>query len=463
MSESLVFDAELIQRYDQSGPRYTSYPTAVSFTSDFTELDYQRAARESNEELIPGPLSLYFHIPFCEKVCFYCACNKIATKNHSLAAEYLGHLQTEIAMQAALYDSDRVVNQLHWGGGTPTFLNPDEMQLLMDVTRKHFNLRADDEGDYSIEIDPRSVDDAVIQHLRELGFNRFSLGVQDIDPRVQIAVNRVQPLEMTQAVIEACRRVGGKSLNIDLIYGLPLQTIDSFDKTLEAVLRLSPDRMSIFNYAHLPERFKPQRRINERELPSAADKLEILKNTIGRLTDAGYVHVGMDHFAKPEDELVKAQREGKLHRNFQGYTTHGDCDLIGMGSSSIGKVHDVYSQNEKELAKYYATLETGHLPVVRGLRLTADDLLRREIIQSLICAFELDIPRIEQEFDISFRASFASELARLVAMQDDGLVEISEERIKVLPRGRLLARNVCMVFDASLGAMTDRPRFSRVI
>ncbi len=466
MRERVVFDADLIRRYDQSGPRYTSYPTAVSFTEAFTEADYRRAARESNEELMPGPLSLYFHIPFCEKVCFYCACNKIATKDRSLAGDYLARLYVEIQRQSELFDADRVVNQLHWGGGTPTFLNVEEMETLMNVTRNRFNLRDDrddDEGDYSIEIDPRSVDDDIIAHLRRLGFNRFSLGVQDVNPEVQRAVNRVQPFELTQSVVEACRRVGGKSLNIDLIYGLPLQTTESFARTLGEVLKLSPDRLSVFNYAHLPERFKPQRRINEQDLPSPAVKLEILQNTIETLTQAGYVHIGMDHFAKPEDELVKAQEQGKLHRNFQGYTTHGDCDLIGLGVSSIGKVHDVYSQNHKTLPAYYAAIDAGHLAVSRGLRLTYDDQLRREVIQSLICTFRLDVAEIERDFDISFRVYFARELEMLKPMEDDGLVEITDESIRVLPRGRLLARNVCMVFDASLHTQAEKPRFSRVI
>ena len=315
MFEQVEFDVDLIRRYDRSGPRYTSYPTAVSFTDGFTQEDYRVGVRRSNEDPIPKPLSLYFHIPFCDTICFYCACNKIATKDHSLARDYLRRLYREIEMQSALYDHDRVVEQLHWGGGTPTFLNHEEMAELMQVTRQYFNLRDDDKGDYSIEIDPRSVTRETIGHLRRLGFNRFSLGVQDVEPKVQVAVNRIQSTELNREIIEACREEGAHSVNVDLIYGLPLQGIESFDRTLDAVIDLSPDRLSVFNYAHLPKRFKPQRRINEDDLPSANDKLVILQNTIQKLTGAGYVYVGMDHFAKPDDELVQAQQAGDLHRN----------------------------------------------------------------------------------------------------------------------------------------------------
>ena len=458
-----IFDEALIRRYDASGPRYTSYPTAVSFTDSFGEADYRRAAAESNSFPVPAPLSLYFHIPFCDTICFYCACNKIATKNHSMVGDYLDRLEREIAMQAALYDGDRMVEQLHWGGGTPTFLNHDEMSRLMDATRRHFRLRDDDGGDYSIEIDPRSVSTESIRHLRSLGFNRFSLGVQDVNPVVQRAVNRIQPIEMTREIVQACYDAGARSVNLDLIYGLPMQTIESFEQTVEAVLELSPDRLSVFNYAHLPERFKPQRRINEADLPSGADKLEILKRTIRRLTDAGYVYIGMDHFAKPDDELVRAQQEGHLHRNFQGYTTRGDCDLVAMGVSSISKVHDVYSQNSKDLESYYRALDAGQLPVIKGIRLTEDDILRRDVISRLICNFVLDMADVEQEYGIDFRDYFAGELKALEPMAADGLVEVGDALIRILPRGRMLVRNVCMTFDAHLQKARAEARFSKVI
>jgi oxygen-independent coproporphyrinogen-3 oxidase len=463
MFENVQFDLDLIRRYDGSGPRYTSYPTAVSFTDDFTEDSYRGAVQRSNEDPIPKPLSLYFHIPFCDTICFYCACNKIATKNYTLANEYLKRLYREIEMQSVLYDRDRVVEQLHWGGGTPTFLNHKEMAELMQVTRHHFNLRDDDKGDYSIEIDPRSVTPATIAHLRQLGFNRFSLGVQDVEPKVQVAVNRIQPTELNRDIIEACRKEGAHSVNVDLIYGLPLQSVDSFNRTLDTVIDLSPDRLSVFNYAHLPQRFKPQRRINEADLPTVNDKLAILQNTIQKLTDAGYVYVGMDHFAKPDDELVKAQQTGGLHRNFQGYTTHGECDLIGMGVSSIGKVCDVYSQNAKDLDSYYKDIDVGCLPVIKGITLNFDDQLRREVIQRLICDFELDFNVIEQSFRISFKRYFSEELELFKPMERDGLIVSDAGSIRVLAAGRLLVRNVCMVFDVSLRKQAGEQRFSRVI
>lgn len=463
LDEAVVFDEALIGRYDASGPRYTSYPTAVSFTEDFNAAEYERAAHQSNEFPIPGPLSLYVHIPFCDTICFYCACNKIATKDHSLVDGYLERLDLEMGMHAKLYDSDRIVEQLHWGGGTPTFLSLDEMSRLMAAIRRHFALRDDDGGDYSIEIDPRSVTTESIHHLRNLGFHRFSLGVQDINLDVQQAVNRVQPIEQTREIILACRDAQATSVNLDLIYGLPLQTLESFDQTLDAVLDLSPDRLSIFNYAHMPSRFKPQRRINDEDLPGAQAKLEILKHTIKKLTGEGYCFVGMDHFAKPDDELVKAQKEGHLHRNFQGYTTRGSCELLGFGVSSVSKVFDIYSQNVKDLKTYARRVDAGSLPIERGVRLTFDDIVRREVIQQLICNFRLEMSHFNQEFSIDFHTYFKAELEALERMAEDGLLLLEANGIQVLPKGRLLVRNVCMVFDAHLGRGLTQQRFSRVI
>ncbi|MEN8130530.1 MAG: oxygen-independent coproporphyrinogen III oxidase, partial [Pseudomonadota bacterium] len=345
MQQDLEFDAQLICRYDQMGPRYTSYPTAVQFHDGFNERDYRHWAEKSNRHAPPRPLSLYFHIPFCSTICFYCACNKVVTKNRTLAIPYLEHLYREIAAQGEMFNAGRPVDQLHWGGGTPTFLNQEQMAELMTVTAEHFNLRDDDQGEYSIEIDPREADTDTIEILRQLGFNRMSLGVQDFDSRVQKAVNRIQAEEQTLEVLRAARRNGFKSVSLDLIYGLPFQTQESFGRTIERVIAANPDRISVFNYAHLPLRFKPQRRINTDDLPKPSEKLAILKSVIEQLTAADYVYIGMDHFAKPDDELAIAQRERKLYRNFQGYSTHADCDLVAMGITAIGSIGNSYSQN----------------------------------------------------------------------------------------------------------------------
>ena len=461
MNQSVDFNAELIRRYDISGPRYTSYPTVKEFKDDITEDDYRRWARRSNEDPIPRQLSLYVHIPFCDTVCFYCACNKVVTKDHSKAGAYLDHLYREIAMQAVLFDRDRMVEQLHWGGGTPTFLADDEIRELMEVARQNFSLRTDDKGEYSIEIDPRSVDYNKLSVLREVGFNRVSLGVQDVNPRVQKAVNRIQGIEVTREVTDSVRELGFKSINMDLMYGLPYQTVESFDKTLQAVIEINPDRLAVYNYAHLPTRFKPQRRISEADLPTADEKLDILQHTIDHLTGAGYVYIGMDHFAKPEDELARAQGMGGLHRNFQGYSTHADCDLIGLGVSSISKVCDNYSQSVRELDKYYERIDAGKLPLERGIELEADDLLRREIIDQLMCHFVLDIKALEKKWKFSFALHFSLEMPELLEMQKDGLLTLDEKLIKVLPAGRLLVRNICMVFDRYL--RDGSAGFSKVI
>jgi oxygen-independent coproporphyrinogen-3 oxidase len=459
MDQSIKFDLDLIKRYDKSGPRYTSYPTALELHEGFGEAEYLLHIQKSNAA--GGPLSLYFHIPFCDTVCFYCACNKIVTKNRAHAVPYLENLCQEIAMQGKLFDNSRPVNQLHWGGGTPTFLSYEQMKQLMDTTRQHFNLREDDSGEYSIEVDPRETNDLTIAQLRELGFNRISLGLQDFDLDVQKAVNRLQSQEQTFAVLEAARKEGFRSTNIDLIYGLPLQTEQTFATTLEQVLAYAPDRFSIFNYAHMPSRFKTQRQINDSDLPTAAVKLEILQMVGKKLTDAGYVYIGMDHFAKPDDELAVAQREGKLYRNFQGYSTHSDCDLVGLGVTSIGRVGDAYMQNYKELDEYDAAISQGKLPVYRGVDLDEDDKLRRAVITQLICHFELSFGKIEAEFNIDFSKYFASELENLHLMKEDGLLELTADSIKVSSAGRLLIRNICMVFDKYLAQ--KQQQFSKVI
>ncbi|MDD4913559.1 MAG: oxygen-independent coproporphyrinogen III oxidase [Methylococcales bacterium] len=459
MDQSISFDIDLINRYDKSGPRYTSYPTALELHEGFGDAEYRRHIQKSNAA--GGPLSLYFHIPFCDTVCFYCACNKIITKNRAHAVPYLESLCQEIAMQGTLFDNSRPVNQLHWGGGTPTFLSYEQMKQLMTATSRHFNLRDDDQGEYSIEVDPRETNDQTIAQLRELGFNRISLGLQDFDAAVQKAVNRLQTREQTFAVLEAARKEGFRSTNIDLIYGLPLQTERSFANTLDEVLAHVPDRFSIFNYAHMPSRFKTQRQINETDLPSPAVKLEILQMVGKKLTDAGYVYIGMDHFARPDDELAVAQREGKLYRNFQGYSTHSDCDLVGLGVTSIGRVGDAYMQNIKELDEYGQCLAAGRLPVFRGVDLDEDDKLRRAVITQLICHFDLTFAKIETDFGIVFGEYFAAELHNLQAMQADGLLTLDAAGVKVQPAGRLLIRNICMVFDKYLAA--KQQQFSRVI
>jgi oxygen-independent coproporphyrinogen-3 oxidase len=450
MNPRLVFDAELIRRYDQSGPRYTSYPTAAQFHDDIAEDEYKKWAQHSNEDPIPRHLSLYFHIPFCDTVCFYCACTKVVTKDHTRANTYLEYLYKEITLQGKLFDRDRIVEQLHWGGGTPTFLNVAQIRELMAVIHHNFTLRTDDKGEYAIEIDPRSVDREKLKVLRETGFNRVSLGVQDFNPDIQKAVNRIQSEEMTRTATETARALGFRSVNIDLMYGLPLQSIETFGETLRQTVAINPDRIAVYNYAHLPARFKPQRRITESELPSPDEKLDILQYTIQFLTESGYVYIGMDHFARPDDELAIAQNKGGLHRNFQGYSTHADCDLVGMGMSAIGQVCDNYIQNVTSLEEYYQLLDAGTLPLNRGIELEPDDLLRREIITQLMCHFMLDIRALVEKWNFDFTSHFTQELTELREMQSDGLLTVTEDTLEIRPAGRLLVRNICMVFDRYL-------------
>jgi len=454
---------EQFARYNTSGPRYTSYPTAIEFHDKFTQQDYEAAATRSNTEN-NKPLSLYYHIPFCDTICFYCACNKIATKDRSKAETYLDALFKEIEMQSKLYSKERFVDQLHLGGGTPTFISLEQMQSLFDKTRQHFNLRDDDKGEYSIEIDPRECSPEMVAGLREIGFNRLSLGVQDFDEKVQKAVNRIQPDDLTFRTIDAARANDFHSVSVDLIYGLPLQTVDSFARTLEKMIQAEPDRISLFNYAHLPHVFKPQRRINEDELPAGEDKLIIFNQSIQQLTDAGYVYIGMDHFAKSDDPMNAAQKNGELHRNFQGYSTHAQCDMVAMGVSSISEVNNVYSQNVKTLDEYYSALNENRLPIQKGITLTSDDMLRKHIIEQLMCNFKLDYLSIEKQFNIIFTSYFKKEINALETMQSDNLVQLSSNNLEVKLLGRLLIRNICMIFDAYLQkAQESGQRFSKVI
>ena len=463
MINSLIFNKDLITRYDTLGPRYTSYPTAVQFDESFGHDNYVEIARSTNEEPLPKRLSLYFHLPFCDTVCYYCACNKIVTRNRAHAAPYLKLLHEEIMLQSSLYDRDRIVEQLHWGGGTPTFISHAQMSELMQHTRDAFSLRNDDRGEYSIELDPREADASTIALLRSLGFNRVSLGVQDFDPDVQKAVNRIQTIAETRAVIEAARKHAFKSVHIDLIYGLPKQTVESFARTLQKVIELGPDRISVFNYAHMPRRFKVQKQINKADLPAPAEKLNILQHVINYLTQEGYTYIGMDHFAKPDDELAMAQKQGTLTRNFQGYSTHANCDIIGMGISAISKVGDCYSQNVYEISDYEKLVAAGHIPVFRGLKLDGDDLLRRDVITQLICHFSLEFEQIETKHRINFNDYFYNEISILKGMERDGLLSIDAERIRVSPAGCLLVRNICAVFDKYLRQTQAEQTFSRTI
>jgi len=463
MSRPPLFQEDLIQRYDRPGPRYTSYPPATKFHDQVTEADFRNWARSSNEEPIPKPLSLYFHIPFCSSICYYCACNKVLTRHKEKAEPYLQDLYQEIEIKSRLFDQDREVRQLHWGGGTPGFLTHRQSQQLMDRIAQHFKLSRHGEGDYSIEIDPRVMAKDGVAHLRNLGFNRISMGVQDLDERVQKAVNRIQSLETTAKVVNEARRYGFRSINIDLIYGLPHQTAASFSQTLDYIIKLDPDRIAIYNYAHLPQRFPSQRLIRAEDLPDSSEKIEILHNAIDQLCAAGYEYIGMDHFAKPADELAVAQRRGSLHRNFQGYSAHAQCDSIGFGVSAISHVHDNFSQNTLSLDAYHVSLDQHHLPVIRGYQSNEEDLLRREIIQRLSCHFHLDMSAIENRWDIDFAKHFADELERLGVMAEDGLVDIADDEIRVLEPGRLLVRNICMVFDAYQQPETAEGTFSRTV
>lgn len=463
VSDHLSFevDLDLIRRLDRNGPRYTSYPTADRFVEAFGPEPYQSWVTKRNIGGIQRALSIYVHLPFCSTVCFYCACNKIITRDRTKGQKYLEYLAKEIALQAPLFRDDPLVTQMHWGGGTPTFYDIAQLRDLFALLRRHFEFEA--HGEYSIEIDPRTVNEDTIAGLREIGFNRLSLGVQDFDPDVQRAVNRVQSEEQTLAIIEAARRAGFLSVNVDLIYGLPKQSLISFNRTLARVTAARPDRIAMYNYAHLPTRFKPQRHIKAADLPSPETKLSLLGLAARRFIEAGYVYIGMDHFARPDDALTVAQRQGRLHRNFQGYSTHADCDLVALGVSAIGSIGPTYSQNHRALEDYYLSLDRDELPIMRGVELTADDLLRRAVIQGLMCHFALSKESIEIAYLIDFDRYFADELSELHEFERLGLLVLDDRWINVTPKGRMLIRNVCMVFDRYLRNESKVDRYSRVI
>ena len=454
---------ELLTRFDVPGPRYTSYPTADRFVDAFGAADYAQALdqRQSGRVGKQLPLSLYVHIPFCESLCYYCACNKIITKHKERSADYLRYLSKEVALHIRHLGPGQTVSQLHLGGGTPTFMSDDELRQLMTMLRQNFDFVPG--GEYSVEVDPRTVDENRLAMLAELGFNRLSFGVQDFDPAVQKAVHRLQPAEQVFQLVEAARRLGFESVNLDLIYGLPQQSPHSFDRTLEQVARLRPDRIALYAYAHLPTRFKPQRRIDAMQLPGAADKVTMLSRSLAALSAAGYVYVGMDHFALAEDALAVAKRQGRLHRNFQGYSTQPDCDLIALGVSSIGCVGAVYSQNAKTLDEYYDLLNHEHLPVVRGLALSRDDILRRSVIMALMCQGAVHFESVSAAHLVDFARYFAPELQALEALQTQGLVEVDAAGIQVTAMGWYFVRAIAMVFDRHLQADVNRNRFSKIL
>jgi oxygen-independent coproporphyrinogen-3 oxidase len=458
-------DRGLLERYNRPGPRYTSYPTAPQFRDSFGEAELRAAAAASNGDPIPRRLSIYVHVPFCASPCFYCGCNRIITRDTSRGEVYLTRLYREIALMAELFDRDREAIQLHFGGGTPNFLSPEQLGDLVQSLRRHFHFADHRESDISIELDPRFVDPAQVAALGRIGFNRASLGVQDFDPVVQAAVNRIQSVEQTRAVVGACREAGFRSVNIDLIYGLPKQTPEGFSRTLDQVLEIRPDRLAVYSYAHLPDLFRAQKQINADDLPTPDVKLSLMHMAISRLTAAGYVYIGMDHFALPDDELATAQARGGLHRNFMGYTTHADSDLVGLGVSAISHIGSTFSQNPRDLPSWERAIDEGRLPVFRGLHMTEDDELRADLIQALMCQGEIPVAALERRYGIEFDRYVDGSLHALEPLEADGLVRREKGRILATSQGRLLLRNIAMCFDAYLDRPADvaRPRFSRAI
>jgi len=459
-----VLTEAMLRRLDQPGPRYTSYPTADRFVEAFGAAEYRQALQQRASGAYVGgtpPLSLYVHIPFCESVCYYCACNKVITKHHERAADYLDVLTQEVALHTAVLGRGQSVSQLHLGGGSPTFLSDAELSRLMLMLREAFRLTPG--AEISIEVDPRTADAQRLQHLATLGFNRLSFGVQDVDDEVQKAVHRVQPFGQVRDLMRAARDIGFESINADLIYGLPRQTPASFERTVAQVAELRPDRIALYAYAHLPQRFKPQRRIAVEQLPLADQRVQMLGGAITGFIAQGYTYVGMDHFALPGDALAAAKRQGRLHRNFQGYSTQPDCDLIGLGVSAIGRVGATYSQNAKTLDEYLDTVRQQQFPVVRGLALTRDDLVRRAVVMALMCQGRVEFESIELAHLIRMHDYFKAELADLQAMADMGLVALTSDAVQVTATGWYFVRAVAAVFDRHLRADKSRERFSRII
>jgi oxygen-independent coproporphyrinogen III oxidase len=457
----VYFDQDLVVRYGGRGPRYTSYPTALQFNDELTQADYEAKAKESNDSDVP--LSLYVHIPFCHSLCYYCGCNKIVTRNEERVSRYMEMLYKEIEMQSKLFDRKRKVEQLHFGGGTPTYLDKEQLAALMDHLRASFTFDESDAHEFSIEVDPRTVDAERIRELRALGFNRLSLGIQDFHEPVQKAVNRAQTPEEVQALMDSAREVGFGSISFDLIYGLPLQSVETFDKTLDVVIAMKPDRLAVYNYAHLPQRFKGQRMINSDDIPTPETKLDLLHHTIEKLCDAGFIYIGMDHFALPDDELVLARQNGTLQRNFQGYSTHRQCDMIALGVSGIGSIGNMFAQNSITTLEYEEIIERGELPIVKGLLIDDDDLIRAAVIQDLMCYDSLSFDDFGNEHGIDFREYFAAEIKKLDVLEKDDLIVLSDAGIEITPRGRLLLRNIAMTFDRYIDLEENEHRFSKAI
>ena len=464
MSELMrpTFDLNLIEKYGGEGPRYTSYPTAPQFDDQFRQEYYLAAINESNRLPIPADLSLYVHVPFCSNPCFYCGCNRVITRSLTAGDEFLGNLTREVELIAPNFDEDRLVRQLHLGGGTPTFLSIDQLDRLVALLKKHFPFAPD--AEMGLEIDPRTVDPVGIRKLRDMGFNRISVGIQDLEPDVQQAVNRIHDTAMVSATIGAAQAVGFESISVDLIYGLPLQTTTGFARTVDTIIGLKPDRISLFNYAHLPHLFKAQQRIDEDQLPAPATKLTIFRNTLNRLLDAGYEFIGMDHFALPGDSLVKARQDGSLLRNFQGYSTHGGLDLVSFGPSAISLIGDTFAQNQRKLDDWVIALIEGRLPIARGLTRTVDDRIRALAIDRIMCTGALVYRDLEKLFQLSFKRYFSDELERLKPLLDDGLIEMTSEGFTVTADGLLFLRAIAKVFDAYLPANKQASgRFSRIV
>ena len=459
--------APLLNKYDVYGPRYTSYPTALQFNEAFSEKDYREQALASNQHLIPKPLSIYIHVPFCKSLCYYCGCNKIITHKPQMANDYLDYLYQEIEMHSKYYADDRLLQQIHFGGGTPTFLKPQQLREVMEVLAQSFHLGLPDTLEIGIEIDPRTITASEMQELTSMGFNRISIGIQDFDPDVQKAINRVQSKEQVEAVIASARNNQVNSISVDIIYGLPKQTRASFTRTLDDIIRIRPDRIALYNYAHMPQRIPAQRLIHGEDLPGTEEKLAIFTDSIKRLTEAGYIYIGMDHFALPTDSLAKALETGGLQRNFQGYSTHAECDVIGIGVSAISRVNDGYSQNVTEISKYKEAITKGHLPIKRGVTLTQDDRIRADLIQQIMCDGIVNYSQFGNDHDIFFYRYFKEELSSLYDLSNDGLISLSDQGFTVTPKGRIFLRNIAMKFDAYFNQTTlqntEQPRYSKTL